>query len=333
MDLEYKKEIEQELKKFFSNKKRKTRKISNELFDSILRLEEYTLRGGKRIRPVLIIVSYLGFGGKNLKEIIKFASSIEMLQSFFLIHDDFMDGHDLRRNGPTIHAGYKTKYGKKTSDNLAIDVGDICISYAVQPILDCKFDNNKKINALKEFFSIIEKTCYGQLLDLIPGTKDVNEEFVRKIYEYKTAEYTIAGPLKLGAILAEANSQEIKKLEKIGIKLGLAFQIKDDILGVFGNEKELGKPIGSDLIEGKKTLLIVKANNRFINKKIGKKLRPEEIKRIRELIIKSGSLKYSEDLVKKLISNIKKDINLLGIKAKQKEFLLNLSDYIGKREK
>lgn len=332
MKFKYKNKIEAKLK-FFFNDKKVVDNLSPEIYDAIKKLEEFTLRGGKRIRAILITMGYLACNGKNLKEIIKISSSIELLQSFLLIHDDIFDQDYLRRGGPTIHTSFNKKYNKKVSENLAIELGDIGFCYAIEPLLNSSFNDKKKIIALKEFIKIAKETCYGQFLDILSETKKVDQNFIRRIHEYKTARYTISGPLKLGAIFAGADKKVIKGFDVFGLNLGRAFQINDDILGMFGDEKKLGKPIASDLIEGKKTLLILKAKSNYVNKKIGGKLSAKEIKKIKKIIIESGSLEYSEKLIRRLINEAKKNLEKLKIKKEQKEILLHIADYIGLREK
>lgn len=330
MDLKYKKEIERELKKFFAQSKRES-KSSLEFLDVIDRIEEYILRGGKRIRAILVIVGYLSYKGRDLKEIIKVATSVELLQSFFLIHDDMMDEDDLRRGGLAIHAQYGKKYDQRTSENLALMSGNIGLCLSFEPIINSNFSDSLKMAAIKEFVEITKQTCHGQILDIFGGTKDVDEEYVSRIHVNKTSKYTISGPLRLGAILAGADKKILDSFERFGLSLGRAFQIKDDILGAFGDEKELGKPIGSDFEEGKKTLLVVKAGSSYVDKTIGGVLTEKEICEIRKVIVESGSLKYSENLVKELIEKSKIELDKMDIEKTQKDFLNELSDFIGTR--
>lgn len=333
MHSEYKGRIEHELKLFFEKKKNEAKIVSQELYDAVSRLEEYTLRGGKRIRAILIVVGYLASGGKKLDEVIKLSISAELLHSFLLIHDDIMDEDMLRRNGPSMHASYCGLFDKKTSENIAIDIGDISFCYAIEPLINADLDGKRKMIALRELIKIVRQTCYGQLLDVVGETKDVDSNYISKIHEYKTARYTISGPLKLGAMLAGSDKKLLNQFDDFGMKLGKAFQLKDDILGVFGDEEELGKPIGSDLVQGKKTLLIVKADSDYINRKIGSKLSINEIGEIRKIIVDSGSLSCSEKLIKELLLDAQTELKKMRIRKKEKEFLLGLIDYLEKRKK
>jgi len=328
---DYKKKIDNELKRFFREKNSEIKKLSSDVYDYVSIFEEFTLRGGKRLRPLLMIFGYLSCGGKNTSEIIKASISSELAHSFLLVHDDIMDHDVVRRNGPTVHKVLEKRYDPEYAEPLAIVLGDAGFCYGLQPILDSNFDPQRKIKAMQKFVSVIEHTCYGQFFDVIAEFKDVDEVFVRNIHKYKTANYTIVGPMTIGGILAGATKRQLDSMTKFGIKIGLAFQLRDDILGVFGDRKELGKPIGSDLIEGKKTLLVTKADDTYIKKKLGTKLTKKEIEKIRKIIVDTGSLDYSQDLIHKLLESAKEDIEKCPIRKKEKALFLYLADYLEKR--
>ncbi|MBT3817520.1 MAG: polyprenyl synthetase family protein [Candidatus Magasanikbacteria bacterium] len=332
MQLLYKKEIEKELQSFFEKKKNDKDILSLEITEAVELLEDFSIRGGKRIRAMLMIIAYLGYGGKNKTEIIKASISIELLQSFLLIHDDIIDNDDMRRGGPTVHAYYKKKHPKKYSESLALVIGDFAFTYSLEPLLHSDFPNKIQLRAIKEFTSVTKVTCYGQILDLFSSIHEIDEDFTTQIHINKTAVYTILGPLRLGAIFAGVSEEKMKPLNAFALNLGRAFQIKDDILGIFGDEKKLGKSMASDLIEGKKTLLVLKANSSYINKKIGNNLTKKEIEKIKEIMIKSGSLEYSENLLNDLLDKAKINLKNLDIREEEKEFLYNLLEYIGDRK-
>jgi geranylgeranyl diphosphate synthase, type I len=328
----YKVVIENELKRFFKFKKLEVKKLHPELLPFVEAFSEFTLRGGKRLRGLLVISSYIGCGGKICNDIIKVAASVEIIHSYLLVHDDIMDNDDIRRNGPTLHKIFERNYGCKEIGNVfGIIIGDLGYNFGMEMILDTHFNEKRKLLAFKEIILMIKRCCYGQIMDVIGSVKKVDENFVQFIHQYKTAYYTMSGPICIGALLAGCNKDDIKLLSEIGIKLGLAFQLRDDILGVFGTERELGKPIGSDLIEGKKTMLIIKANNSYINEKLGSKLSRSEIEKIKKLIIDSGSLEYSEKIIKKLLSDAEKNIKKSVLKNNEKKLFMYLVDYLETR--
>jgi geranylgeranyl diphosphate synthase type I len=160
------------------------------------------------------------------------------------------------------------------------------------------------------------------------------------MYENKTAKYTIEGPLHLGAILAGAKDELLDALSKYAVPVGIAFQIQDDILGIFGSEKKLGKPVGSDIEEGKQTLLVVKAGEKAdrsqlkkMNYLLGKpNLNHREIEEFRNIITDTGSLDYAKNLARKLITKGKQALISAKIKKETKDFLLGIADYMISRE-
>lgn len=338
----YKEQIDKELKEFFKKRLEKANNISNSSKEAIQHLKEFTLHKGKRIRPMLVITAYRAFGGKEQKQIIKAAIAVELMQSFLLIHDDIIDRDSLRRGSPTINKLYQKKYSSPHLGNsMAIVLGDICSVLGSEAILETSFPEDCKLKAIEKFNKVIINTCFGQLLDIESCmSKETKKEDILKIHNLKTAVYTIEGPLHIGAILAGAKQKDLKILSSYAMPLGQAFQLKDDVLGLFGTIHKIGKPVGSDIKEGKKTLLILKAlekadkkERNLIRKCLGnRKTTDADIEKIKNIIIKTGSLAYSEELARKLAQNAKKAIANIKIKKQGKNFLLSLADYIISRE-
>ena len=333
---EYKAKINLELDKFFN----KIISENNYQFNTKLleAIKEFTMRGGKRIRPLLVLEGFnAADGNKELwAEVLKLSICVELMQSSFLIHDDIMDESDVRRNKPTVHTVLGT--------NMAILVGNVSMLLAEKIIMDANFPEDIRLKTLKKFNDIVETTNYGQVLDLQLGEKpieDVNEEEIEQIHLLKTSKYTIEGPLHLGGILAGASEEQLDTLSKIAILLGRAFQIQDDILGVFADEEKLGKSLFSDIQENKKTLLVWyaydkadKGGKAFIKSILGKKeISKEEFAKLKKVIIDTGSLDYSEKKVEKLVTAAKENIKDSEIHGDVKEFLLNFADYLKKRDK
>ncbi|MBU2472409.1 polyprenyl synthetase family protein [Patescibacteria group bacterium] len=341
--LQYQKEINSELKRFFNKKIKESSLIFKQAAETIRILKQGNIVGGKRIRPILINVGYSLAGGKNKKSILKASLSIELLHNYFLIHDDIIDRDELRRGKKSLYSFYKNK----TNDlhkgiSLAIVGGDITISLAYQAILESNFLEKNKIKALEILNQTNINTCHGQMLEMFLESKPnkITEKEIFNILKNKTAYYTFANPLKIGAVLAGSNNKFLSQLEKIGLSLGIAFQIRDDILDLFGSEKELGKPVASDIKEGKPNLLILKTlalakpkDKKIFKEYLGKKIiNQKDIKEIRRIVTESRALDYCQNkawgLVKKASFLIKK----MKVPQKEKEFLLNLADYIIERK-
>jgi len=342
------KEINKRLKKFFEKKIKEIKKISPLLGKITADIGEFVLRGGKRIRPILFYYGYLAAGGKDGKAILDAAISVEIIHNYLLMHDDIIDRDEFRRGKLTIHQKYKKNYQKivREAEHLGISAGiaagDLTSSFGYEILTKSKFPESHKLKAINKLNQILIDVGSGEILDVFLGINHkLSQDEIFKILEYKTAKYTIEGPLYLGAILAGANKRIFKKISDYAIPLGIAFQIQDDILGIFGDEKKLGKPVGSDLKEGKQTLLIFKAR-KSANKRERKiideslrnpKLTQDQLKKVREIIIKTGSLDFARNLAKTLVSKSKIVIKKSNFPSKVKEFLMKLADFIIERER
>lgn len=289
-------------------------KISPLLSKSI---KEFVLRRGKRARPLLFVVGYLGFSKKPAYGLYASALSLELLHDFMLVHDDIIDKSDTRRGKPSMHTllnNHLKKYRgiKFNGQDLAIAAGDVIYALALGAFFMIK---ENPLNKEKAFKKLIRATVYtgsGEFIELLCGTKDIaniKKEDIYKIYDLKTADYTFASPLAIGATLAGAGKTETDRLFKYGLYLGRAFQIKDDILGIFANQKQTGKSALTDLKEAKKTILIWQAyrncgdkdkrtiKNTFTRQRVGK----SDLLKMRLIIRKSGALDYAKKEIRQLV--------------------------------
>ncbi len=346
----FKKILDKELKKYLDQKVKEAAKISPHTKELMDHIHDLTLRGGKRIRAALLYYSYIAHGGKNRKEAIKAAMSMEMAETYLLIHDDIMDDDNLRRGGVTIHESYRliaeekfhSKINPRTLGLCAgILAGNIAASLSNEIISDLTINNSFKIRSLLELNKIYVTENIGQLLDIFSEIRDdITQKDVIQVQELKTVPYTFDGPIKIGAILAGADDKKIKRLEKYSYPLGTAFQIQDDILGMFGSEEKLGKPVTSDLEEGKKTLLILDALEAANDKQKEKILLYLGNKRVgirglaivRKIIIDTGALDKSKKLANDLVKKSFKSLKAMELNKEGKNFLLKIADYMVKRE-
>lgn len=289
-------------------------KISPLLFKSI---KEFILRKGKRVRPTLFVIGYLGFARKAAPGLYRTALSLELLHDFMLVHDDIIDKSATRRGKPSMHEVLNkflktNKNHKFTGEDLAIVAGDVMYAMAIHAFLSIKENKLYKEKALKKLSEAAFYTGGGEFIELLYGLKSINEmakKDIYKIYDLKTANYTFASPLSIGAILAGASLKEVNILFKYGIFLGRAFQIKDDILGLFETEKTLEKSNLTDLQESKKTILIWYAynnssrNDRLTIKRIfaKNKVKKADLFKIRKIIIRSGTLDYAKKEINSLL--------------------------------
>ncbi len=314
--------------------------LSPLLFKSI---KEFISRDGKRVRPILFCIGYLGFTKKPAPGLYRSAISLELLHDFMLVHDDIIDKSNTRRGLPSMHAlldNYLHKYKKIkfSGADLTIVAGDVMYAMALDAFLAVKEKPIRKELALKKLILAALFTGSGEFIELLLGAKPiqkVSKEEIYKIYDYKTANYTFSSPLTMGAILAGASKNQINKLFKYGIYLGRAFQIKDDIIGIFSHESEIGKSNLTDLKEEKKTLLLWYACNnackkdRAVMKKIlsGNSIRLKDLSRIRRIIKNSGSLDYAKQEIASLMKKAQRLIDNLSMRGLYKK---TLDEFCGK---
>lgn len=335
--------VERQLKLYlkYLDKAYSIKRVSPLLYRSI---NDFVLRRGKRIRPTLLTVGYLGFTRKPAADIYKTALSIELLHDFMLVHDDIIDKSDTRRGKPAMHrlfANYLKKYKdiKFTGQDLAIVAGDVMYAMAIDTFLAIKENMARKEKALRKFIQTAVYTGMGEFIELLGGIKKIEnttKKDIFKIYDYKTALYTFASPLATGAILAGAKPKQVNRLFKYGIYLGRAFQMKDDILGIFGKTSKIGKSPLTDLQEGKRTILIWYAfnnldqNNKRALKRIltKNKVNKSDLLKVQTLIKHSGALEAIKKEIAALLQKAKALIRPLAMRKKYKTFLNNYSQQI-----
>lgn len=341
--------FDRELDGFLRAKIQAAKKISPLAGEMVKVLSDYVLRAGKRIRPALMYHTYLAMGGRQKKEALRAAMAPEFMHTFLLIHDDVMDKDDMRRGNPTVHYFYqraaRKKYHSKDAVHYgncqAICVGDMAFSFAGEIIASSRFGGTVKDRLMEKISRIIFNTTIGQFFDIRAAAlkSGIGENDVLKILEYKTGRYSVEGPIHLGAIMAGADRETLKKLSGFAVPLGIAYQIQDDILGVFGSEEETGKPVGADIKEGKKTLLAVKAlelgnanQKKELRASLGNAaLRASEAERARNIISETGSLEYSRNLAEKLIGEARQSLNQSGFDNQSKEFFSQVAEFIVER--
>nr|MBP9728468.1 polyprenyl synthetase family protein [Candidatus Moranbacteria bacterium] len=218
------------------------------------------LAGGKRLRSAFMYYGYIGAGGTEEEKMLETSVSVELIHSFLLVHDDIIDRDDMRHGVPTLHKRY-ADFGKRLfpdrdtdhfGTSIAIIMGDMLYSFGNDILFKSDFPKERIFAALSRLQNIVSFTVVGQARDIYMEYKrEATEEEILSMYRNKTAKYTVEGPLHLGAIMAGASEELLTLLSDYAIPLGIAFQIQDDILGIFGSAKRLGKPVGSDIEEGK----------------------------------------------------------------------------------
>lgn len=329
-------EIEQELRNFSQDWKRTISSQSPELKEPHKRFTE-SLFGGKMLRGTLVKLGYELMQTKTNQAILKPAAAFEILHTALLIHDDIIDQSPLRRGKPAVHImNSEPHYGISQ----AICLGDIGITTAIKFITESDFPEKLKITALNFFLQTITLTITGEMLDIAsPHSKQRNEGQVLQIQKMKTAQYTIIGPLSLGAIFGGASNELLKAIKKFGENLGIAYQIQDDILGVFGNEKTIGKSTTSDIEENKSTLLLTyskthatEEQKKIIKQYYGEKgITKTQHAKIKTVFRDTGALTYAQIKIESYTKKAKQTISLLTKRQREEILLTQLADLLAKR--
>lgn len=346
-----KKEIDRELEKYLSQAILDVESQDKEAGRMLRHAAKIIMSGGKRLRPILMYFGYLAAGGTDRKRIIRASVGIELIHNFLLMHDDIIDHAKTRHGVETVDVLYY-KIGSKNfsdcknlkhlGDSMAILAGDLLEVLGIQAITAAGFEPGLTVKAVAALQSVIATTIVGQTQDIgIENRKAVKQAVVLEMYKNKTAKYTLESPLKIGAILAGTDAKFLQKISSFAIPVGIAFQIQDDILGLFGDSRKIGKAVGSDIQEGKKTLLILealqkskKAEKQFMQKILGQEeIKPEDIEKFQNIIRTTGALSFNQNLAKKLIAQGKTALEKVQMNSAAKRFLLNLADYMLMRNK
>lgn len=294
--------------------------------------------GGKRIRACLVSLGYWLFTGlSECADVLAPSLSYELFQTGILAHDDIIDNSDYRRFKPSMHKDLGRGHDGVSK---SICVGDFGIVSAIEILNKCSFSDSVKLKAISHQNKVFSATIAGELKDIeFSCAENVVEEDILDMYRLKTAQYTVSGPLVLGAILASAFDDDIKTLSDFGDAVGISFQIRDDILGIFGDESKVGKSITSDMREGKKTVLIshfdavCNQNEKrefyavYGNANSGL----AELEKVRKMLTESGSLYYAENLCKSYVDKAQTLLSLLDVSDDGKELLLGFLEYMTSR--
>jgi geranylgeranyl diphosphate synthase type I len=277
-------------------------------------LHRFVLAGGKRLRPLFCYWGWRSAGGTDGAPIIAAAAALELFHAFALIHDDIMDGSDRRRGEPSVHRlfadlhtrsswrGDPASYGRNT----ALLCGDLCAAWADQMFHECGLSADQVHKGYGVFAIMRTEVIAGQYLDLVSGVGDGSVASALTVIRMKAARYTVTRPLQIGAALAGASEESLAALAAFGDPLGDAFQLRDDVLGVFGDPAVTGKSILDDLREGKPTVMMALARGsadrdqqRRLKELFGNPdLDPEGAAELRQVIIDTGALNRIEQMIK-----------------------------------
>lgn len=308
-----------------------------------------TAKRGKRIRGALTVLGYNAVGGGNHTAILNASLFIELFHAAVLVHDDIMDEDNTRRGLVSLHKQFEQigdALNVNTSplhygESMATAVGDAGFYFSWEHLLNSDFPAEHILAAGKLYAEYIIRVVHGQILDVTNTTlQQLTEKDILNVLKYKTAEYTAVLPLLVGATLAgETDAKKFDAIKRFGLAFGWAFQIQDDVLGIFGTQEEMGKPIGSDIREGKNTLLMLHLSQHgtseqkaFQRTVLGNRdVSHDDVERMKQILKDAGSYQYVIDLGWKYVEEGKKEINAITDDRDIQEIFESLLVYMMER--
>ncbi|MFQ5690021.1 MAG: polyprenyl synthetase family protein [Gemmatimonadota bacterium] len=352
--LEFRARLDAELYAFLERKREAAEERGGApLADSIERL----LRGGgKRLRPALVYHAYRACGGAAVDVVMPLAMSLELLHAYLLIHDDIMDHAEMRRGLPAAHAQFREQHRElgwsgdpgDFGRSMAILLGDLAHAWAVELYTEAvrreeRASSRADRDALDRAFSeMSEEVVLGQYLEMMaPHGRDPSEEELLRILRLKSGRYSVERPIQLGALLADAAEPTLRAFARYGVAIGDAFQLQDDVLGVFGEAASVGKPVGSDLKEGKHTFLIhhtlrnaAPKEARRLRELLGRAdLSGEEIGSAQAIIRATGGLAAVEEMIDACLGDALAALDELSLESESRVFFVGLLRYLKGRER
>lgn len=302
------------------------------------------LGGGKRLRPAFCEWGSLAVGECDRKVIVRTGAALELLHAFALFHDDIMDGSLTRRGVETTHTKHAAIHRRSGLDGDAVRYGDgvgILVGDLTHVCADVLMES-APLRVRRLWSELRLEVNIGQFLDIVSSAhRERRLEVARRIYRYKTAKYTVERPMHLGALLTRPDLDDavLAKLSAIGLPLGEAFQMRDDVLGVFGEPTVTGKPVGDDLREGKPTMLLALATERAtpaqrtILEKVGRTdIDAAGIADVQQVIVDTGALADTETQITTLTTDSVEHLDALSLSPEVRSRFLDLARVVSWRD-
>jgi geranylgeranyl diphosphate synthase, type I len=317
--------------------------LSPDLGPPLESLRRLVMDGGKRLRPAFCYWAYVGAGGDAAAaSIVDAGAAFELLQAFALVHDDVMDGSSTRRGSRTAHLEFGDRHGaeswrgeaRRFGEGVAILIGDLAHVYADRLLPRTSPDVQRIWDELRVELNV------GQYLDLLGTARaDTDHESARRIARYKSGKYTIERPLHVGAALAGRLDELQAGLSAYGDPLGEAFQLRDDMLGAFGDEAVTGKPVGDDLREGKPTPLLAvatakaSATQAAVLADVGRPdLSAAAIAGIQQVLVDTGAVEAIESSIDALTAEALDAVTTIDLTSEARQSLTELAEFVAWRE-
>jgi geranylgeranyl diphosphate synthase, type I len=312
-------------------------------------LERVIASGGKRLRPVFCLLGHLAAGATIEDRPVRAAAALELLHTFAIVHDDVMDRSPSRRGSAAswVHLAEEHRRAGYVGDPAAyglaaaVLVGDMALVLADRALLEAGFPEDRLLPAFRRYDRMRVDVVAGQFLDVLAAHRgSADEDEARRIAVLKSGGYTVEAPLQIGAILGGGSDGLLGVLSSYGVALGEAFQVRDDVLGAFGDPAVTGKDRDSDLLEGKRTVLLARAmaaasgqDRRFLASRVGRPdLTPEELPRARSLLESTGALDATLGLIEELVGRSKEALGSGTLPDEAASLLTGMADVVGIRK-
>jgi geranylgeranyl diphosphate synthase type I len=336
--------VDQRIRVLLDGEVERWRMIDEGLVAPLDALRSFVGAGGKRLRPSFCYCAFVGAGGDPAAtSVVDAAAALELVHTFALVHDDVMDGSGTRRGVTAIHEFFADEHrvtaargeARRFGDGMAILVGDFAVVYADMLI------RNAPLTAHEIFDELRIELCVGQSLDLM-GTAAASTDaaIAHRIARYKSGKYTVERPLHLGAALAHQLDTFAVPLSAVGLPLGQAFQLRDDVLGAFGDAALIGKPVGDDLREGKPTPLVALAfaradeHDRAVLTRLGTpSLDDNDVRALQEVFARTGAVDEIESEITRLVAEARAALADAGLRPEATAWLHELADYVAWRDR
>ncbi len=345
----FRQKLEQELESWLAAKATHATSEVREADELTQVLSEYLLRGGKRMRPALLYYAYRACGGRVDEQVIPLSMAVELLHTYLLIHDDIMDRAELRRGEPAAHVVYRSLHssrgwsgdGGHFGESVAILLGDLAQAYSVELFTSVEAEKSAWNELRRGFSAMCQEVIIGQYLEFTAGFREeLGEEELLKVLRMKSGRYSVEWPIHLGAILAGAPPKMRQTLRRYGRVMGEAFQLQDDLLGIFGDAERVGKPVGADLAEGKYTVLIHHTLNRatpegrdLVLSALGNlEVTTAEVARVRKTIRATGADDKVIRMIETRMDTALATLSDLELEPEGEIFFGGLIDYLRGRE-
>jgi geranylgeranyl diphosphate synthase, type I len=305
-----------------------------------------SVSGGKRFRAAFCYWGFRAVAGTSYDAaaedaLVRACASLELLHASALVHDDYMDASDTRRGRPATHRGFEAEHRRdgwrgdpeRYGAAAAILLGDLLLSWSDELLRRCGLPLDRVVAALDVFDRCRSEVIGGQFLDVsvqARGAADVDAAMT--VLRYKSAKYSIERPLHIGATLAGGSPEQLLELSAFGLPLGEAFQLRDDLLGVYGDPETTGKPAGGDLVEGKRTVLVAlaldgapAADAARLDEALGSPLTAEQVTGLRRIIDDSGAHAQVEQVIGELAGKATDALARADLDARARGVLLELA--------